>query len=531
MILRNFTATLKKLILYFSIVFYIWDGGARAGQLIITNPATKSKQPIRVVTIGKVAYFALNDFATALGIRTFYRPETGKLVLFFPKAMLKFTANASFCMIDTRVFQLTSAVIIVDESLFAPLNSTLTLVRDQLLPGLQYRIVTGEVIYQLSQREDSELPAPYAPTSPKPEVIATVSAIQYEERQNGLTIKISANKTFSNQDLSYFFKEDNWFYLTIYGATCDSAKLSRSKPTPSIELIEAIPLAKSVQLSLKLSRKFERADVTYDAHSGNILVSLFLPLNYSTMKKIEEVKNSWIVDTIVLDPGHGGQDPGTLGRWGYLNEKDIVLDIALRVGKLLEKRKDLKVVYTRDQDEFIPLWKRTKIANDAAGKIFLSFHINAMPEANRGTAEGIELYLQNPSMRSQEAIEVAKLENAVIQLETSEDKAKYKDYDNPSHILANMVFQTYLHDSEKFAEILSKNISQRVPQKNRGVKQANLYVLVGASMPNLLCEFGYNDNRNDAKKLNDPDHRQKIAEAVYRSILEFKEYCDSTIHQ
>ncbi|HRD18323.1 MAG TPA: N-acetylmuramoyl-L-alanine amidase, partial [Candidatus Marinimicrobia bacterium] len=213
------------------------------------------------------------------------------------------------------------------------------------------------------------------------------------------------------------------------------------------------------------------------------------------------------------------------------HEKDIVLDIALRLGKLLEQRNDLKVVYTRKNDEFIPLWKRTRIANDSAGKLFISLHINALPSGTRSSAEGIELYLQNPTIRTQESIEVARLENEVIKLETSEDKAKYKDYDNPSHILANMVYNTYLHDSEKFAEILSRNISEYVPQKNRGVKQANFYVLVGASMPNLLCELGYNDNRNDAKKLNDPAHRQKIALALYKSVIEFKEYCDQSVAQ
>lgn len=493
----------------------------QAEQLWILNPPPKLNQPLPIITLNNVRHINLSQLGVTLGVRSYYRSETGKLVFFFEQGLLKFTAHSSFCMVDNRVFQLSSNIIVYENQILAPLESTLQLMRSQILPTLQYKITTDS-------EEVLRSPTALTPRPSSEPALGTLSQLTFEERQNGLTLKINTDKDFQEYQFAHFFKDD-WLYITIYGAKGDTAQLSCSHPAPGIEQVETLSFSTSMQIGLKLTRQFERAEVVYDQRNRQILISLFLPLNRATLKKIEAVKNSWKVDTIVLDPGHGGRDPGTPGRWGLMDEKDIVLDIALRVGKLLERHQNLKVVYTRKTDVFVPLWQRTKIANDAGGKLFLSFHVNAMLENSRGQAEGIELYLQNPTVRTKDAIEVAKLENAAIQYETLEDKAKYQNFDNPSHILANMVFQTHLHDSEKFAEILSHRLGRMLPQKNRGVKQANLYVLVGASMPNLLCEFGYNDNKKEAKLLNTPQHRQKIAEAVYHSIMEFKEYCDQTI--
>jgi N-acetylmuramoyl-L-alanine amidase len=522
--LCNFLSILKNVLKHLVVIIGL-TGAVQPESLVILNPRPRVFQNIPVIQVQGIQYFSVNRFATTLGVRTYYRAETGKIALFFDQSILKLVVNTSFCMLDERMVQLPSKVILGGDQIFAPYPALLELVQQMIMPNLQYTLSETAAVEAPPTLPSIESRPSLQPPEP---TIAHLREISFVQRQNGLTIKLNTNKRFQDTDFSYFFRND-WLYVTIYGATCDSNELSRVNPLPTIERLEALPLGKSVQISLKLNRQFERTEVIYDERNHQILISLFLPLSQATLKKIEEVKNKWIVDTIVLDAGHGGHDPGTPGRWGYWDEKDLVLDIALRVGELLKRRKDIKVVYTRQKDEFVPLWRRTKIANDAGGKLFLSFHVNAMLERNKGSAEGIELYLQNPTIRTKEAIEVAKLENAVIQMETNEDKAKYKNYDNPSHILANMVFQTYLHDSEKFAEILSKNLSKSVNLKNRGVKQANFYVLVGASMPNLLCEFGYNDNKNDAKKLNDPTHRQRIAEAVYRSIIEFKEYCDRTV--
>lgn len=508
------------------ILFSEFLAGAVAEKLVISSPAPKnSAHIIKIVTLEKTRYLSVQDFADAYGIRTYYRKESGKIVLFFDKNKIKLTANNPFLMFDAQVFQMPAPAVLIDDKIYVPLVSFLTLVKQNTLPELRYSVSrTDQQVYvnenRIAHPGRSKTPGEAA------RGLAALTSIRYEEKANGVAIRIKTRGTFVDSDFSTFFKGNDWFYLTIYGADCDSAALSSIAPTNSFRKVIALPTGSSVQIGFQLSRQFKSADVHFDLRNNDILLSLFLPLNRDIKRKIEEAKTAWIIDTVVLDPGHGGKDPGTPGRWGYMHEKDIVLDVALRVGRLLEKNKNIKVVYTRKTDVFVPLWKRAEIANKSGGKLFISLHVNATPKISN--AEGLEFYLLRPG-RSEEAIKVAEAENSVIHLEDEEDKLKYAGYDDITNILANMVHSTNMKDSELLASILSRNFTEKVAQKNRGVKQAGLYVLVGADMPKLLCELGYNTNKSEAKKLNNPRHRQKIAEAIYKSILEFKELSDKSV--
>jgi len=480
-------------------------------------PAPAQPQTLQTVTLNETDYISINALAQAYKIRTYYRKETGKLVLYFPAGKVKIAAETSFLMLDEQTFQLPQPVILVEQELFVPLRPFMQFLKRTIWPELQYVISAAPSLSLTAKTE----PAPPQATGP----VVNLTSVTYEEKKNGLAIFIPSTRSFTDADFSYFFKGDKWFYLTILNGRCDSLQLSGIDPTASVERAEVINSGTSVQVALLLRQKFISADVHYDARTGRILISLFLPLDRNIKQKIEEAKSSWVIDTIVLDAGHGGKDPGAPGHWGLMNEKDIVLDIVLRLGKMLESHKNIKVIYTRTTDDFIPLWKRTEIANKSGGKLFLSFHVNANENTN---LEGFELYLLRPG-RSDDAIKVAEAENSVIQMETPEDMQKYEGFDEITNILANMVHSVNMRDSETLAEIVSKNFSAIVPQKNRGVKQAGFYVLVGASMPKLLCEVGYNTNKTEARKLNTKKHRQQIAESFYKSILQFKEMCDQTV--
>lgn len=500
--------------------------------LILVYPEPKVVNPdIKVVDFGDTPYMSVVDLAKAYKVQTYYSKETGKIVLFFPGEKIKISSTSTFVMIGSKMKHMPQPALIIDKDVFVPVYPFMSLLKELVIPTLQFTISNKGKKYTLEESQDGNIYSKsvsrisYRERFLEKKGIVNLTNIQYEEKKNGLSIKINTTKPFKDSDFSTFFRKDNWFYLTIYGGYCDSLTFSKINPTSSIERVEAITSGNSVQLSFKLKQQFTSSDIHYDLGMGKILLSLFLPLNKDIRKKIEEAKTTWIVDTIVLDPGHGGKDSGTPGRWSYKHEKDIVLDIALRLGKLLEKRKDLKVVYTRKKDVFIPLWKRTEIANKSGGKLFLSLHIDA---CKNKSVNGICLYLLS-SGKSEDAIRVAEKENSVIQLEGSEDKKKYEGYDDISNILANMVHSINMQDSERFAEIMSKNLSKKVPQKNRGVKQANFYVLVGASMPKVLCEFGFNSNRAEARKLNSRKHRQLIAESLYESIIKFKEISDQSV--
>ena len=220
---------------------------------------------------------------------------------------------------------------------------------------------------------------------------------------------------------------------------------------------------------------------------------------------------------VVLDAGHGGKDPGAIGHGQQ--EKDITLDIAKKLGNLIKRNLGLNVVYTREEDDFIPLWKRTKIANESGGKLFISIHVNAT--ARSASTKGYETFFLRPG-KTDTAIEVVERENSVIDLEQGE--YQYADLTNENYIVASMAQNTFMKESEDFAALIQNQLQKSLKNKskNRGVKQAGFYVLVGATMPNVLVEVGFISNKQEAKNLSKSYYRRQIAESIYQAIVDFK---------
>ncbi len=239
------------------------------------------------------------------------------------------------------------------------------------------------------------------------------------------------------------------------------------------------------------------------------------PAALATTINTDETSQKWLIDTIVLDPGHGGRDPGALGADGT-REKDIVLDIALRLGRMLERDLGVKVVYTRKTDVFVPLHQRSKIANNANGKLFISIHCNS--HDNR-RASGSETFLLAPRL-TEEAIRIAEAENQVIRFE--ENQEIYKEMTGSQYIVAAAAQSTFLKESEDLAAMVEKHYTKKLGTSSRGVKQGGYYVLMGASMPNVLTETGFISNRTDLQKFKRASYRQQVADALFLAIKEFK---------
>lgn len=222
----------------------------------------------------------------------------------------------------------------------------------------------------------------------------------------------------------------------------------------------------------------------------------------------------WTLNTIIIDPGHGGKDPGAVSPNGT-QEKGIVLDISRRLARILLD-KGLVAKLTRNDDSFIPLKERTRLANANRGDLFISIHCNS---SKYRQARGSEAYFLSPA-RTQKAIDVAILENSVVQFE--EDAEQYQDLTEENYILLTMATSQYLKDSESFANLTLKEIAHRTPMPQRGIDQAGFYVLIGASMPAILFEAGFLSNSDDEKILSSKRGRQKIANALAHSILALK---------
>jgi N-acetylmuramoyl-L-alanine amidase len=217
------------------------------------------------------------------------------------------------------------------------------------------------------------------------------------------------------------------------------------------------------------------------------------------------------IGKIVIDPGHGGHDTGTIGPNG-LEEKDLVLEVGRRLGKMLETRLGAEVVYTRKDDTFIPLETRTAIANQERADLFISIHANSSQDP---AARGVETYYLNFTS-SPEALEVAARENAVS------EKSIYELRD----LVKKIALKEKIEESREFAgdvqQSLHSGLAAKSPAiRDRGVKKAPFIVLIGANMPSILAEISFVSNPTDEHRLETAEYRQRIADSLYRGVANY----------
>lgn len=225
-------------------------------------------------------------------------------------------------------------------------------------------------------------------------------------------------------------------------------------------------------------------------------------------------------DLIVIDAGHGGKDPGAVGRKAH--EKTLTLSVALKLGKLItDNLKDVRVLYTRDSDEFIELYQRANLANKNKASLFISIHCNA--NKNK-TLRGAETYIMGLH-RSTANLEVAKLENAAILLESDYDK-EYEGFDpnsDESYIIFSLFQNANMDLSTQLAAGIQEQMSERVGLNDRGVRQAGFLVLYKTAMPSVLAEIGYLSNPEEEDFLISQKGQDYIASAIYRAIRDYRQ--------
>ncbi len=249
---------------------------------------------------------------------------------------------------------------------------------------------------------------------------------------------------------------------------------------------------------------------------GLFLIYLFL---YLPLCGQASNHNDYHLKTVVIDPGHGGKDPGSIGKYAF--EKDVVLTIALKLGKYIEsKLEDVKVVYTRTTDEFVPLYKRAEIANNSHADLFLSIHANGLDKKNAKGTETLVLGLH----RAEENFEVAKRENSVILME-EDYTTRYEGFDpnSPeSYIMLTLMQSVYFDHSINLAKNIQDQFRERARRIDRGVKQQGLLVLAQISMPGVLIETGFMTNPEEEKYLTEDEGQDYIASAIFRAFREYK---------
>ncbi|MEM1258742.1 MAG: N-acetylmuramoyl-L-alanine amidase [Bacteroidota bacterium] len=248
---------------------------------------------------------------------------------------------------------------------------------------------------------------------------------------------------------------------------------------------------------------------------------IFLLLSFIKNDTVPKTKDKFIV---VLDAGHGGHDPGNLGN-GYL-EKNIALDVVLKVGQFLSKDEGIEVIYTRDDDTFVDLFVRGEIANKANADLFVSVHCNA----HRSDASGAETFVLSLNGNTKN-IEVAKKENSVIYLEDNyEEKYSAYDLNSPEFVIGSTIMQEeFLDQSIDLAKRVQNNFVKKLNRKDRKVKQAAFIVLHQTFMPSVLVELGFLTNKNEGAYLNSEKGQKEMATAIASAILDYKSGVDANL--
>ncbi len=462
-----------------------------------------------------ILYASLTDLAQIFSLTTYENHQAEKLEIKQPPYRVKVSGGNPFIVVTDSarqtVYQLPARVIYAARAFFVPLYAFVPFFNSVFNKQASFDPVKRTLSIGIR-------PAAYAYDIP---------SLSLETKSNGMVIRILSHKPLP--DLESWLRPDGWLYVTVADAKADVRAIDAVKPVGIIKQIVAIQSPTSVQLTFKLAGKVAASEILHDQASNDVLVSIRTPgteeksllenKRQEIREGLESQRQRWQLDAIVIDPGHGGRDWGAIGVSG-VREKDVALAVGLKLGRLIRKNmKGVRVIYTRKDDTFVELDRRGQIANEEGGKLFISIHCNSLRRKPSPT-RGFEVYLLRPG-RTEEAIAIAERENAVIKLEEGYEK-KYKELTDENFILVTMAQSAYVKASEAFADLAQHELEDVTGLENRGVKQAGFYVLVGAAMPNVLVETAYLSNRQDERFLKNPSGQEKIAEALFKAVKEYK---------
>lgn len=516
------------LLLLFSYAQHHYIASAEEIKVIFKkNP--KTLYTIKSFTKANEKYISLNDLVSLLSLSHKILPTNSRLEFQLTDAIIRFERNSPYLFIKNKkssiasVKQMNSICLFEDGDLFIPIDIISNVIQKYSSIIIEYNAKTNTI----SLSGNVNLPVKKNSESNK---------LYVSKKVNGYTIKIPLATDIKVSHK--YIKKDNLVLLNFFTGNLNLKYDKKSEENEIIEKMIFKNYPSSSELKLFLTEEIESVDVYYSDRNKELYILLFKKFNVDSLFKVERHRKSiekdlekkrkkWELNTIIIDPGHGGKDPGCIGITKK-KEKDIVLSIAHKLGKLIEKRTNLKVYYTRSTDTFIPLYRRGQFANEKKGNLFISIHCNSTPTRNPNV-NGFEVYILRPG-RTDEAIAVAELENSVIKYE-EDYKERYKHLSDENFILTAMAQNAYVKFSETFADLICKNAEKDLSIKNKGVLQAGFYVLVGASMPSVLIETGYLSNKHDETYLSSSNGQQKIAESIYKSILAYKEHYEKVIRE
>ena len=456
---------------------------------------------VRTIQKEGIQYVAVNDLALVLNAEIYWHRMLRKVALESGDRQVVFTWFSPYMLYGSEVYNLTYDTMLREGTLYVPL------IGFQRIWDYIHSPPSHEELRDLSGGEFS------------------IVDFSIKEKVNGILIEI-----FLTQPLEYeIFRDQNGnLNVNFYQGKLDTTFLRTKKAPGLLRWIKAYQFENSAQLSFRWTKPFVGFSHALKKAPHRIQISLARAsfshrASDSASTRIftdDERPLDNLIDVIVVDPGHGGPDSGAVGKSGLL-EKEVTLDVARRLKELLKKGEGLKVILTRETDVLVPLEERTQMANRSGADLFISIHTNSF---KKKSVRGSETFFL-ATAKNDEARAAAALENSSIRFELP---------DNESHNVADLEFilmdlmqSEYLKESSDLAAMIQKRLKKKLPIPGRGVSQAGFVVLNKAYMPAVLVEAAFISNRKDEKLLKKGSFRQKIADAIFEGIRDFKRKYES----
>jgi N-acetylmuramoyl-L-alanine amidase len=460
----------------------------------ITLKGIGKSQPIRRLTIDRIDYLSAADLFAAVEAKTDWGEGHKKLDVVLGRKRLSFEVAKQLCKVEGNDYNLVHAPVLRNDEMYLPVQQSLFLLSDVLERVLVY--------------DDDEALI----TAVKEGF--NVSGVSFQTKVNGDLLEINLTKKL---DYEVFVSEGNWINVMVHGGRVDVPRLTRKNPHEKIIGVRAFQFSNSAQVSVQLRENVAEFHANYAPDPHRIQVSVenaaFVSQtgDSTTLQRHDEYNP---IDVIVIDPGHGGDRSGAVGKNG-LKEKDVVLDIALRLETILEKSKRFIPVLTRREDKSVSLEERAQLANVARGDLFVSIHANS---SDQKSATGSQTFFLSPA-KNDEARITALLENQ--DFETDNPDAADRNKKDLDFIIMDLLQTEYLNQSRQLAESIQQGLADGLNVKSRGIDQSGFIVLNKVQMPSALVEVAFISNKVESRLLAQEDFRQATAEAIYSAIIRF----------
>jgi N-acetylmuramoyl-L-alanine amidase len=482
-----------RLVAIYVAVLLSFSISASAGEVKVKTSG--GTQKIEAAGDGEALYYSLSELRDVIGGDLRWTRPGYSIRYTLETNEFRFTVGSPYINLNDSVYNLILPIKLIRGELFVPAE-TFTNILNLTSPDIISWDPGGKAL-----RIDAEW--------------YNITDLNIAAKQNGVLIEI-----FMTAPLKYeiYESEGNWLNIDFPNGKINREKIQSGINTRYIRKINAYQFDKSAQLSFRLRRKYKKYYTTFQTDPGRLQIAIedadFVA--DSALTGVNRIGPDEKIDVIVIDPGHGGRDFGAIGRDRRTREKDINLDIANELAKLIRKEKQFKVVMTRTRDEYVSLDDRAKIANDAQADLFISIHCNSSPKVS---ANGFQVFYLAPA-KNDAARAVAQFENAPFLLD--DPLVNRNEDDDLTFILNDMIQTEFLTESADLAYMADMEMRKGIKIDSRGVDHAAFFVLNRVYMPSILVESAFISNKDEEKRLRDKGFRKDVAESIYKAIKRFK---------